>query len=243
MMKLKRVGEPEVSPDGKWVIFSVVDVDLAANTKTPHIWIVPTVGGQERILLPNSQGDRPRWSPDGKHFAFIADGGRGSQVWIADFDTAAGTVGGAHELTAIATETGGEVWSPDGKNILFTSDVYPECDGTPEAAAACNCLLYTSIRRRSLFFLLRLRNFLALIQNPHVRSKSFVVLVLHDLADMDVARVEVERVVGARIRRKPVFVVNLLPPRGELRVKVLFFASSLRILYFGNGLSLSLIHI
>ncbi len=41
MMKLKRVGEPEVSPDGKWVIFSVVDVDLAANTKTPHIWIVP----------------------------------------------------------------------------------------------------------------------------------------------------------------------------------------------------------
>jgi dipeptidyl aminopeptidase/acylaminoacyl peptidase len=41
MMKLKRVGEPEVSPDGKWVIFSVVDVNLEANTKTPHIWIVP----------------------------------------------------------------------------------------------------------------------------------------------------------------------------------------------------------
>src|ERR1700757_497093 len=43
MMKLKRVGDPQVSPDGKWVIFSVVDVDLAANTKTPHIWIVPLV--------------------------------------------------------------------------------------------------------------------------------------------------------------------------------------------------------
>ena len=41
MMKLKRVGDPQVSPDGKWVIFSVVDVDLEANTKTPHIWIVP----------------------------------------------------------------------------------------------------------------------------------------------------------------------------------------------------------
>ena len=41
MMKLKRVGEPVPSPDGKWVLFSVVDVDLAANTKTPHIWIVP----------------------------------------------------------------------------------------------------------------------------------------------------------------------------------------------------------
>ncbi|MGA2022720.1 MAG: S9 family peptidase, partial [Candidatus Sulfotelmatobacter sp.] len=46
MMKLKRVGEPEVSPDGKWVIFSVVDVNLEANTKTPHVWIVPTAGGQ-----------------------------------------------------------------------------------------------------------------------------------------------------------------------------------------------------
>src|ERR1700746_1305307 len=41
MMKLKRVGEPVPSPDGKWVLFSAVDVDLAANKKTPHIWIVP----------------------------------------------------------------------------------------------------------------------------------------------------------------------------------------------------------
>ncbi len=44
MMKLKRVGEPVPSPDGKWVLFSVVDVDLAANKKTPHIWIVPLRG-------------------------------------------------------------------------------------------------------------------------------------------------------------------------------------------------------
>src|SRR5712672_3657142 len=51
MMKLKRVGEPEISPDGKWVIFSVVDVNLEANTKTPHIWIVPTAGGQEREIV------------------------------------------------------------------------------------------------------------------------------------------------------------------------------------------------
>src|ERR1700758_76161 len=41
MMALKRVGEPVPSPDGKWVLFSAVDVDLAANKKTPHIWIVP----------------------------------------------------------------------------------------------------------------------------------------------------------------------------------------------------------
>ncbi len=59
MMKLKRVGDPQVSPDGKWVIFSVVDVDLEANTKTPHIWIVPLGGSQEKAGSSTSQDASP----------------------------------------------------------------------------------------------------------------------------------------------------------------------------------------
>ena len=149
MMALKRVGEPVPSPDGKWVLFSAVDVDLAANKKTPHIWIVPLapaggatgappVDARERILIADQDADRPRWAPDGKHFAFISAKEGGSQVWIADFDAAAGSVTGVHKLTSIATEASGELWSPDGKNILFVSDVYPECDGAPAAEQDCN---------------------------------------------------------------------------------------------------------
>jgi len=138
MMKLKRVGDPQVSPDGKWVIFSVVDVDLAANTKTPHIWIVPIAGGQEKEIIADQDADRPRWSPDGKRFAFTSTKEEGSQIWIADFDGTAGSVTGTTRLTYIATEASGEIWSPDGKAIVFTSDIYPECVGEPHEVENCN---------------------------------------------------------------------------------------------------------
>src|SRR5438270_10136482 len=97
MMKLKRVNEPVPSPDGKWVVFSAVDVDLAANTKTPHIWIVPADGSaKERLLIATPQGeDRPRWSPDGKYLSFTASYDGSQQIWVVAFDGKCGQLVGA----------------------------------------------------------------------------------------------------------------------------------------------------
>ncbi|HEV2964236.1 MAG TPA: S9 family peptidase [Candidatus Angelobacter sp.] len=135
MMALKRVSSPEISPDGKWVLFSAVDVSLKDNKKTPHLWLVPLAGGESRQLTSDPAGeDRGRWSPDGKQFIFTSSHDGGSQIWAVNFDSASGAVSGEpRKITSISTEADGAIWSPDGKNILFTSEVYADCNDD-----ACN---------------------------------------------------------------------------------------------------------
>jgi dipeptidyl aminopeptidase/acylaminoacyl peptidase len=129
MMALKRVGAPVPSPDGKWVVFDCEDVDLAANTKVSHLWIVPASGGESRRLNPTSNHEeRPRFSPDGKRLIWTSKATDPTQIWMCDFDPEAGQlVGKPHQLTSISSGADGAIWSPDGKNIVFVSAVYPEC--------------------------------------------------------------------------------------------------------------------
>jgi dipeptidyl aminopeptidase/acylaminoacyl peptidase len=129
MMKLKRVDEPVPSPDGKWVVFSTTDVDLEANTRISHLWIVPANGGESKRLseTPNHE-ERPRFSPDGKRLIWTSKATDPTQVWMCDFDPEAGRlVGTPRQLTRISTGADGGIWSPDGKNIVFVSAVYPDC--------------------------------------------------------------------------------------------------------------------
>src|SRR6478752_3154668 len=129
MMKLKRVGAPVPSPDGKWVVFDCVDVDLEANTKISHLWIVPASGGDSKRLNPTpNHEERPRFSPDGKRLIWTSKATEPTQIWMCDFETESGRLEGTpHQLTNIATGADGGIWSPDGKEIVFVSAVYPDC--------------------------------------------------------------------------------------------------------------------
>src|SRR5690348_11221662 len=129
LMELKRIGDPQISPDGRTVAFQVQSVDVAANKKPVQIWTVPIDGGTpQQITHDGENNQRPRWSPDSKSIAYISDRGGSQQIWMMD---ASG--GDAKQVTNLSTEAEGELFTPDGKNLVFTSAVYPDC-----ADEACN---------------------------------------------------------------------------------------------------------
>jgi dipeptidyl aminopeptidase/acylaminoacyl peptidase len=128
LMAMRRLGDISVSPDSRWVMYSATDVDLAKNSKTSHLWIVPTAGGPARALTDSLAGEsRGRFSPDGQRSLFERARDGVQQIWLADFDTANGSIGDPHPLTSISTGADGAMWSPDSQNILFVSKVYPDC--------------------------------------------------------------------------------------------------------------------
>jgi dipeptidyl aminopeptidase/acylaminoacyl peptidase len=133
MMAMKRLGETAVSPDGKWLAYSVTTVNLAANTKTPELWLQAIAGPTSESSAPFKLGGAepgdsdPEFSSDGKRILWISGREGGEQVWTADFDTAAGVTANAKKLTAIATGADGPKWSPDGRSVVFLSAVYPDC--------------------------------------------------------------------------------------------------------------------
>jgi dipeptidyl aminopeptidase/acylaminoacyl peptidase len=130
LLSLKRIGDPQISPDGKLVAFSVQTVDAAANRRPKSVWVVPLAGGAPKPISPPAENaERPRWAPDSKRLAWISDRSGSSQIWLVDPDG-----GNGKQVTSLSTEAGGIVFSPDGKNLVFTCDVFPECG----ADDACN---------------------------------------------------------------------------------------------------------
>ena len=122
-MKLARISDPQISPDGRTVAFTVQSIDLTNNKRPKRVYTVPVSGGiPQAITLESANAERARWSPDSKQIAYISDQGGASQIWVVNPDGS-----GARQITTLSTEAGGVLYSPDGKNLVFTSDVYPDC--------------------------------------------------------------------------------------------------------------------
>jgi dipeptidyl aminopeptidase/acylaminoacyl peptidase len=133
MLKLDRVSDPQLSPDGRHVAYVVTEVSLEQNSRNSDIWMVPAAGGAPVAVARSPRSDdTPRWSPDGRRLAFVSTRDGSSQVWLVAIGPS-GPAGEPRKLTNLATEASGAIWSPDGKWILFVSDVDPACP-----TLACN---------------------------------------------------------------------------------------------------------
>jgi dipeptidyl aminopeptidase/acylaminoacyl peptidase len=122
MLAMQRVGEPAVSPDGKWVAFSVRDTDMAANKGRTDIWLAAVDGATVRRLTTDPASDTsPAWSPDGAYVYFASTRGGSSQVWRI---AVAG--GEAEAVTKLPIDVNGFRLFPDGKRLLLAMDVWPE---------------------------------------------------------------------------------------------------------------------
>lgn len=122
-IRIKRVTDLQLSPDGTTIAFVVTVMDKAANRGAGDIWLVPTRGGEPRRLTSSPAADmNPRWSPDGRTIAFISARSGSPQVWKIDPNG-----GEAVQLTRISTGASGVVWSPKGTHLAFVSSVFPDC--------------------------------------------------------------------------------------------------------------------
>lgn len=126
VLKVRRVSDPQVSPDSHWIAYTIADTDKAANKRINQIYLISIDGGEPRPLTNEKQSSSsPRWSPDGKRLAFVSARDGEPQIWSVEVSE--GATGSVKKVTNISTGADGPVWSPDGKWIAFTSDVYPDC--------------------------------------------------------------------------------------------------------------------
>lgn len=132
LAKVRTVSDPQVSPDGAWIAFTVGTADVEKDKRDTDVWMARWDGSTQMRLTgaADSRESHPRWSPDGKYLAFLAARGddeqkkRGAQVWLLD------RLGGeANQLTDNKGGVADFEWSPDGKRlVLAVEDFDPSSD-------------------------------------------------------------------------------------------------------------------
>ncbi len=119
---IQRVSDPQVSPCGNWIAYTISTTDLEKNSSDSNIWLYHFADGKSKQLTNNPKGDHsPRWSPNGKEIAFISSRDGVSNLYLLEVKT-----GAVRKLTSSETGLFEPIWSRDGKFILCTSRVLPK---------------------------------------------------------------------------------------------------------------------
>jgi dipeptidyl aminopeptidase/acylaminoacyl peptidase len=129
LYRIPSIGSPQVSPNGKWVAYTLSEVDTAKDTRVSRVWM-QSWDGKESIQLTYGaeSASSPKWGPDGKYLSFISsrDSKNGAQIWLLDRRG-----GEARKLTDIKGSINDYAWSPDAGKLLLTIED-PENGGKAE---------------------------------------------------------------------------------------------------------------
>ncbi len=124
LISLKRAGSPAISPDGRFVAYTVREPNWDDDRYETEIWLAEVATGATRQLTnAKKSSSSPDWSPDGKTIAFTSDRSDKQQIYVIRMDG-----GEAEPVTSAEDGVGGNfAWSPDGKHIAYTiTDAKPD---------------------------------------------------------------------------------------------------------------------
>jgi dipeptidyl aminopeptidase/acylaminoacyl peptidase len=119
----ENAGDPQISPDGKWVAYTVTTIDQKANRRVSRIWVAAADGSHPAVPYTGeaASSSSPRWSPDGRFLAFLSarDGGR-AQIWILSRNG-----GEARRVSSLENGASNLEWSPDSSKFVCLSRTGP----------------------------------------------------------------------------------------------------------------------
>lgn len=118
LMAMERVRDPQISPDGRWVAYTVNQKDLEEDKSRTRIWMMPSEGGEPiPMTSADSSASRPRWSPDNRYLSFTASRGEDAKTQVWNLNRLGGE---AMQVTNVKQGVGDFAWSPDGTRLLLT---------------------------------------------------------------------------------------------------------------------------